>query len=154
MDCDVNPMRMEKNGRMSCGPKSRHVDIRYFWFQDRIEKGEFDIVHCPTHKMIADFFTKPLQGELFRKLRAVIMGHVSLEAFMSEVSVASKECVGDNNCEVHEQTTEMSQTDKESKTVSWGVSNTRAGHDVVQQHNMTQVKMSYVEAVKKRMVRS
>ena len=103
--------------------------------------------------MIADFFTKPLQGELFRKLRAVIMGHVSLETFMSEVSVASKERVGDSKCEVHEQPTEMSQTDKESKTVSWGLSEERAAHDVVQEHSMAQAVMSYADAVKKQTVR-
>lgn len=29
--------------------------------------------YCPTEEMIADFFTKPLQGALFRKFRAFIM---------------------------------------------------------------------------------
>ena len=29
--------------------------------------------YCPTADMIADFFTKPLQGRLFRKLRAFIL---------------------------------------------------------------------------------
>ena len=31
------------------------------------------VVYCPTGEMIADFFTKPLQGALFRKFRAIIM---------------------------------------------------------------------------------
>ena len=70
------------------------------------------------------------------------------------VEAAAGGNVGDKNCEVHKQTTEMSQMDKEHKTVTWGVSNTHAGHDVVQEHNMTQVNMSYIEAVKKWMVRS
>ena len=54
---------------------------------------------------------------------------------------------------MHEQPTEMSQTDKEHKTVSWGLSDTRAAHDVVQEHNMAQVRMSYADAVKKQTVR-
>ena len=29
--------------------------------------------YCPTGDMVADFFTKPLQGSLFRKLRDKIM---------------------------------------------------------------------------------
>ena len=36
------------------------------------------IVYCPTEEMIADFFTKPLQGALFRKFKALILGHVPI----------------------------------------------------------------------------
>ena len=36
-------MKMEKNGRNSCTGNSRHVNIRYFWVKDRIEKGEVDL---------------------------------------------------------------------------------------------------------------
>ena len=119
LDCDAHQdnksaMQMEINGRKSCGPKSRHIDIRYFWFHDRIKKGEFNIVHCPTHKMIADFFTKPLQGDLFKKLRAVIMGHVDLKTFMSQESDTSKERVGENEVEGSERATEMPMTKTES----------------------------------------
>ena len=31
-------------------------------------------MYCPTESMIADYFTKPLQGALFFKLRDAIMG--------------------------------------------------------------------------------
>ena len=30
--------------------------------------------HCTTERMIADFFTKPLQGKLFRFIRDIVMG--------------------------------------------------------------------------------
>ena len=60
---------------------------------------------------------------------------------------------GDSKCEVHEQQTEMSQTDKKQKTVSWGLSDERAAHEVVQEHNMTQVRMSYADVVKRQTVR-
>ena len=72
-------IRMEKNGRQSCTSNSKHVDIRYFFVKDRVEKKEIIIEHCPTDKMVADYFTKPLQGALFNKLRRVIMGwdHIS-----------------------------------------------------------------------------
>jgi hypothetical protein len=32
--------------------------------------------HCPTAIMLADFFTKPLQGSLFRMYRSVLLGEV------------------------------------------------------------------------------
>ena len=67
-------MRLEKNGRKSAGQRSRHINIRYFFIKDRIEKKEISLVYCPTEDMVADFFTKPLQGKLFQKFRDVIMG--------------------------------------------------------------------------------
>ena len=71
---NVSAIRMERNGRGSSTHNSRHIDIRYFFTKDRVNKKEIDIQYCPTQKMLADFFTKPLQGELFRKFRKVIMG--------------------------------------------------------------------------------
>ena len=63
--------------------------------------------------MLADFFTKPLQGTLFRKLRAVVMGHAHVRTLLSiEYKSASvnpptvappglaKERVGQNEREV------------------------------------------------------
>ena len=43
--------------------------------------------------MVADFFTKPLQGKLFRKLKNVITGKVDITTFKEETRV-SKERVG------------------------------------------------------------
>ena len=37
---------------------------------------EISLQWCPTKEMIADFWTKPLQGSHFRKLRDYIMGRV------------------------------------------------------------------------------
>ena len=60
-------IKMERNGRDSTTKNSRHVNIRYFFVKDRIEKKELDLVYCPTEEMLADFFTKPLQRALFHK---------------------------------------------------------------------------------------
>jgi hypothetical protein len=86
-------MKMERNGRTSCGQKSRHIDIRYFFIKDRIDSGELEVVYCPTEMMVADFFTKPLQGALFKKLRAVIMGEIDVATFLT-MSSGPKERVG------------------------------------------------------------
>ena len=77
-------MKLEMNGRTSAGPKSRHLDIRYFYITDSIKRDGLTIVHCPTDIMIADFFTKPLQGKLFTKLRNVIMGYTHISELISE----------------------------------------------------------------------
>jgi hypothetical protein len=68
-------IKLEKNGRSSAGAKSRHIDIRYFWIKDRTQAHGISIRHCPTLHMLADFFTKPLQGALFRKFRDIILGY-------------------------------------------------------------------------------
>jgi hypothetical protein len=87
-------MRFEKNGRKSCGPNSRHIDIRYFWIKDRLGLEGFEVVYCPTEQMLADFFTKPLQGNLFRKLRAVVMGHTHIDSLKADKLAATQERVG------------------------------------------------------------
>ena len=79
-------MKMERNGRQSAGQRSRHIDIRYFFIKDRIEKGEINLIYCPTNEMIADFFTKPLQGGLFTKFRDLIMGIVHPDDMPVETS--------------------------------------------------------------------
>jgi Reverse transcriptase (RNA-dependent DNA polymerase) len=71
---NTSAMRMERNGRQSAGQRSRHINIRYFFIKDRIANGEITLIHCPTAKMIADYFTKPLQGALFVKFRDLVMG--------------------------------------------------------------------------------
>ena len=40
---------------------------------DKVKKKEVRIEHCPATEMVADFFTKPLNGPLFKKFRAIIL---------------------------------------------------------------------------------
>lgn len=67
-------MQMEMNGFLSRGKKSRHVDIRFFFIKDRVERGEIDIGFCGTDDIIADYLTKPLQGSKFFRFRDAILG--------------------------------------------------------------------------------
>lgn len=64
---------LEKNGKASSGKRTRHINIRYFFVTDRIANKEVKVEYCPTGDMIADYFTKPLQGTPFRKFRDDIM---------------------------------------------------------------------------------
>lgn len=64
---------LEKNGRASSSKRTRHINIRYLFVTDRVAAKEVSVQYCPTEEMIADFFTKPLQGSLFKKVRDQIM---------------------------------------------------------------------------------
>lgn len=66
-------MLLEVNGRGSSSKRTRHMNIRYFFITDRVKSGEMSIKYCPAPSMIADHFTKPLQGHLFRKFRSIVM---------------------------------------------------------------------------------
>jgi hypothetical protein len=40
---------------------------------NKIQNKEITLAYCPTDKMVADFFTKPLQGQKFRHFRDFIL---------------------------------------------------------------------------------
>ena len=92
---------MEKNGRMSAGPRSRHINIRYFWIKDRSTAADITIRHCPTLAMLADFFTKPLQGSQFQKFKAVLLGHAHVDSLTESPMVPIEERVGGMRCDTH-----------------------------------------------------
>jgi hypothetical protein len=58
----------------STSARTRHIAIRYFFIKDRVESGEVVVEYKATGEMRADIMTKPLQGELFRRMRAELMG--------------------------------------------------------------------------------
>jgi hypothetical protein len=65
---------LEKNWKASSSKRTKHINIRYFFITNRVQKEEVSVVWCPTGDMIGDFATKPLQGGLFHKFRDQIMG--------------------------------------------------------------------------------
>jgi hypothetical protein len=52
---------------------TRHINVRYYWVKDRIDSGDIQIVYLPTEDMVADIFTKPVQGQKFFNLRAMLL---------------------------------------------------------------------------------
>ena len=83
---------LETNWRaFSSGRCTQHIDIQYFFVTDWVKHGDIWIEYFPTGDMVADFFTKPLQGSLFHKLQAIILNIPSL-SFTSDAA-ASQECV-------------------------------------------------------------
>jgi hypothetical protein len=71
---NTSTIRLEENGKASSTKRTRHINIRYFLITDKIKRGEVTVEYCPTEEMLADYFTKPLQGSLFKKLRNAILG--------------------------------------------------------------------------------
>jgi hypothetical protein len=100
-------IKLEQNGRKSCGQKSRHIDIRFFFTTDRIRNDNITIAYCPTEQMLADFLTKPLQGALFQKFKRVMMGYVHINTLSDPPLVPIEERVEDpvsRNQETEEET--------------------------------------------------
>jgi Reverse transcriptase (RNA-dependent DNA polymerase) len=84
-------IKMESNGKASCGQRSRHIDIRYFFITDHAKRQSITIEHCPTGIMLADFFTKPLQGSLFRIFRSVLLGELPVSALSASSPTSGNE---------------------------------------------------------------
>lgn len=63
----------------------------------RVQSGsrrmEGNHVFCPTKQMFAEFFTKALQGILFRRLCATIMGHADADSLKDFTTRAPQERV-------------------------------------------------------------
>jgi hypothetical protein len=70
---------MERNGKASSSKRTKHINIRYYFVTDRINKQELTVEWCPTGDMIGDFMTKPTQGALFKKFRDQIMGVIEAQ---------------------------------------------------------------------------
>jgi hypothetical protein len=70
-------VKLIQRGR-TAAEQTRHIEIGYFWLSDLLTQGLITIKYCPTNQMIADFYTKPLQGTLFSTMRDQIMGNVPI----------------------------------------------------------------------------
>ena len=44
--------------------------LRYKWIQEKVEANEFQVEYVSTKDQIADIFTKPLQKDMFERLRS------------------------------------------------------------------------------------
>jgi len=54
--------------------RTKHIAVRYHFLKEKIDEGEIAVEYLPTLQMLADMFTKPLQGELFRMMRSKLLG--------------------------------------------------------------------------------
>jgi hypothetical protein len=49
--------------------KTKHIEVRYHFLRDNVEKGKIALIHEPTHDQLAGIFTKPLDQATFTHLR-------------------------------------------------------------------------------------
>ena len=63
-------MALATNGVFST--KSKHVDVRFHLVRDNVARGEVFLLYTPTEEMLADGFTKALDGPAFLKFREAL----------------------------------------------------------------------------------
>ena len=61
--------------------------------KDRVDKKVVKIKYCPTTLMLADYYTKPLQGNVFRRFQEVIMGYEHINELLLDPDFLLKELV-------------------------------------------------------------
>ena len=54
--------------------RSRHINIRFYFAKDYIDKGLVIVKYKPSSEMIADVLSKPLTGRLFKEMRDKLLG--------------------------------------------------------------------------------
>ena len=77
--------------------------MRYYFIKDWVENGDVVIEHCATEEMLGDHFTKPLQGEMFRKFRAEIM-NITDDLEMDEMGMDGTGSKKGITCNLHNET--------------------------------------------------
>jgi hypothetical protein len=65
--CDsTSAISVAKNPVLHSGTK--HIEVRYHFLIDNVEKGNIDLIHVLTEKQLADILTKPLEQATFMRL--------------------------------------------------------------------------------------
>ena len=52
--------------------RSKHIDIKYHYVREQVAAGNIELEYCKSDDMLADIFTKGLNGPRFKKLRSMI----------------------------------------------------------------------------------
>ncbi len=67
-------IKLIRNGRSNSG-NTRHINIKYYFIKDLIDKKKVNLKYMKTDDMVADIFTKPLEGKLFIKFTNIILNY-------------------------------------------------------------------------------
>ena len=90
---------LENNGMTFVGKSSRHIRIVHLFITERVKDKELKIIYCPTKDMVADVFTKPLQGVLFITHRNIVLElsqddiplyHKQYEVYITQRKIANE----------------------------------------------------------------
>ena len=86
---NTSTMKLQKNGKISSGKRTRHFDIKLFYITDLISRDEVTVIYCPTNDMIADYMSKPVMGTKFKVFHDLIMNLTN-----KIHRIGQQECVG------------------------------------------------------------
>ena len=86
---NTSTMKLQNNGKISSGKRTRHFDIKLFYITDLISRDEVTVIYCPTDDMIADYMSKPVMGTKFKVFRDLIMNLTG-----KVHRIGQQECVG------------------------------------------------------------
>ena len=87
-------------------------------------------MHCPTELMIADYFTKPLQGKEFSVFRNLIMGYEHINDVLTNIRNVAKERVGKRNMTANSNIPKITKTYKEASLTEKKIEKIREGKRV------------------------
>ena len=59
-------------------PRTKHIDVKYHYIREKIERGSIALSYCPTADMVTDVMTKGLSKFSFEEFRAS-MGVVNVD---------------------------------------------------------------------------
>ena len=87
---NTSTLKLEMNGKVSSGKRTRHFNIKYFYITDLIERKVISVQYCPTEEMVGDYMSKPLVGFKFHYFRAWIMNLPEFPELASRSVLANK----------------------------------------------------------------
>jgi hypothetical protein len=72
---NTSTMKLQNNGKLSSGKRTRYFDVNFFYITDLISRDEIVVKYSPPADMIGDYLSKPVVGAKFEKFREKIMNH-------------------------------------------------------------------------------
>ncbi|KAJ8646671.1 hypothetical protein MRB53_008419 [Persea americana] len=88
MMCDnSSTIKLSKNPVMH--GRSKHIDVRFHFLRNLTKEGTIELVHCMSQNQVADIMTKPLQLEVFQKLRTLLGEYRELKNRGTDPSIES-----------------------------------------------------------------
>jgi hypothetical protein len=67
--------------------RTKHIEVRYHFLRDDVQKGNIDVIHVPTQKQLADILTNPLDQATFAHLRGELGVVFPIGALFGKVDV-------------------------------------------------------------------
>ena len=122
---NMSSMLLERNGQQSSSKQMKHMDIRYFYIGEHIQGKTLLVKHCPTEEMVADYFTKPLQGSLFVHLRNHILG----AEFEDRNHQTQRSVLGHDGAYSNKEASEHDQIVSDTTTTTCGGEQVASDHD-------------------------